>query len=179
MDQDVSPAVVAITQRAVQLAQGLPTLPFGFGVDQVPDPLGLGKIQLAVLEGPPGKLARLSHAQAQFGKGLEQRLHHGPAAVHVELGGILPGIAGRALEEEHQRLVQRDAAMPQTTQARHAWRRNLAGQGSDSLARAGTRHPNDSHSGSPGRRGQGEDRWRHQSRLPTAAPAAAVISLRN
>ncbi len=59
-------------QRAAQLAQRLATLGLGLGVDQVGNALGLGQVQLAVLEGAARELARLGQAQTQGDQGLQQ-----------------------------------------------------------------------------------------------------------
>jgi hypothetical protein len=61
--------LVALAERATDLAEGLPALRLGLGVDQVGDALGLGQVQLAVLEGAARELARFGQAQAQIDQG--------------------------------------------------------------------------------------------------------------
>ena len=52
-----APAFIELGQRAIILAQRLPPLGIGLGVDQIGDGLGAGQVELAVLDRAAGELA--------------------------------------------------------------------------------------------------------------------------
>ena len=61
----VPPGLGAIAEQAAHLLERLPALRLGLGADQVGQRLDLGEIELAVLEGAAGELARLRQPQAR------------------------------------------------------------------------------------------------------------------
>ena len=65
LDQPRAPALGAVAEQALQLPKRLPALRLGFGADQIGQPLDRGEIELAVLEGAAGELARLGRPQAR------------------------------------------------------------------------------------------------------------------
>ncbi len=90
LDQRGPPSLVQACQRPVGLTQGLSPLPFGFGIDEVGEPLGLGQIDPAVVERTARELAGLRQpAACDFPDGAKHGLHHGPAAVNVQLDDVL------------------------------------------------------------------------------------------
>ena len=66
-----APQVTGPAQSPVELGQGLAPLGLGLGINEVSDPLGLGQIEPAILEGAAGELAGLRKAQAKGPKGLQ------------------------------------------------------------------------------------------------------------
>ena len=48
-----------VAEQSFQLPQRLAALPIGVGMDQIVETFGLGQIELAILEGAPGKFAGL------------------------------------------------------------------------------------------------------------------------
>ena len=86
-------------QRAAGQRQRGAALRLGLGLEQVGEPLGLGEVDAAVLEGAAGELAGLGGAQALHPA--ERREHAGDdraAAMEMQLGDILAGRALRARE---------------------------------------------------------------------------------
>ena len=71
LDKVSAPHVPGPAQGAVELGQGLAPLGLGLGINEVSDPLGLGQIEPAILEGAAGELAGLRKAQAKGRKGLQ------------------------------------------------------------------------------------------------------------
>ena len=59
-----APVARSVAEQAVELPQRLAALQVGVGVNQVVEALGLGEIELAVLEGAAGELARLGGTHA-------------------------------------------------------------------------------------------------------------------
>ncbi len=163
LKQRLAPGLVAPAEGAAQLGQGLTPLPLGLGVDQVRHRLGLGQIELAVLERPPGEFPRLRQPQAKsqerFGDGVD---HRGPA-MQVQFGRILACVAARSGRPKHQGLVHHAAiAVLQPPQPRLPRRRGRSGQRLDRRPnrRSGQAHHRDG--GASGRCGQGEDGVGHQ-----------------
>ena len=62
LDQPRAPGLGAVAEQAVQLPKRLPALRLGLGADQVGQALDRGEVELAVLEGAAGELARLRQA---------------------------------------------------------------------------------------------------------------------
>ena len=132
LDQLRAPALVQPRQRPASLPPRLPRLRLGLRVHQVGYRLGLGQVDLAVLEGAPRELARL--CQPRPGDRAERPQHrqrHSAPAVHVELGHVLAGLAVRPCEPEHQPLIQHLACLwvpdvPQRRPARGSARRRHA-----------------------------------------------------
>ncbi len=74
------------------MPQGLAALRFGLGVDEVGEAFGFGEVELAVLEGAAGELARLGGPQAlDRRQGAENPLDHRPSAMNLQLGHVLAG----------------------------------------------------------------------------------------
>ena len=99
LDRARAPGLGAIAEQAAHLLQRLPPLRLGVGADQVGERLDLGEVELAVLEGAAGELAGLRHPQARDPAERRQRGgDHGAAAVELELGHVLAGLAARRRE---------------------------------------------------------------------------------
>ena len=83
---------------ALHLTQRLAALAFGLGRDQIGEAFHRGEIELAVLEGAPGEFAGLGRAQALEARRrrCKHRGDHGAAAVQLQLGDVLAGLAMRA-----------------------------------------------------------------------------------
>ena len=95
-------------QPAFHLGECLTALRLGLGRHQIGDPLCLGEIEAACLEGTPGELAGLGGPQA--GKRRErvrERREDGGAAVDVELRHVLAGGAAGRREPESKTAVDR------------------------------------------------------------------------
>ncbi len=102
------PGLGAVAEQAAHLLERLPALRLGLGADQVGERLDLGEVELAVLEGAAGELARLRQPQPL--DPAERRQHRGDdrvAAVELKLHHVLAGLAAGAGKPERQRLVDR------------------------------------------------------------------------
>ena len=148
-------------QPAVHLSEGLFALGLGLGRHQVGDPLGLGEIEAACLEGAAGELAGLGRAQA--GKARErvrERVQDRRPAVDVELRHVLARGAGRRREPEGKAPVDgrarlRLAEAPQRGPARLRQRR--AADPRERLSRRGARDPDHRDGGARPAAGERED----------------------
>jgi len=106
-----APILVEAMQRAIHLLQSELALLVGFGGDQVGDRLGLGEVELAVLEGAAREFAGLGQpAEAQSADRLQGALDHGAPAMQVQLGHRLAGLGVRRLEPHDQPAIDRLAA---------------------------------------------------------------------
>ena len=106
-----APVLVEAMQRAIHLLQRQLALLVGFGADQVGDGLGLGEVELAVLEGAARELAGLGQAaEAQLADRLQRAADHGAPAMQVQLGHGLAGLGVGRLEPHDQAAVDRLAA---------------------------------------------------------------------
>ena len=63
LDDALAPVACAIAEQALQLPQRLAALAIRVGVNEIVEALGLGEIELAVLERAARELARLSRAR--------------------------------------------------------------------------------------------------------------------
>ncbi len=99
-DQPGAPALIERAERALGLAQRLAALALGLGVHQIGQALGFGQVELAVLEGAAGELARLGgRARRRLCKAsLDHRGDHRRPAMDVQFGHILAGEARRTRE---------------------------------------------------------------------------------
>ena len=148
LDQPLAPGFGLLAERALHLPERLPPLAFGLGVDQVGQALDGGQIELAVLKRAPGELARLGRPQAvepaQRGKG---RGNNGAAAVQLELGCVLAGLAVGAGKPERQRLVDhlpgRRIAHAREPRLARLWNLDAEGLQRVAGARAGNAHDGD------------------------------------
>ena len=123
-DHALPPARVYLAERPFGLAQGLAPLCRGLGVDQVGQALDAGEVELAVLEGATGELAWLRQPAAlDAADRLEHGLHHGAAAVHLQLGHVLPGLAPGRSEPQRQGVVDELArrGVPHAPEGGKAW----------------------------------------------------------
>ena len=106
LNQPQSPVLGTIAKETLELPHGLPPLRLGIGVDQVGQSLDRGQVELAVVEGAPGEFTGFGRSQPrqprQRRKGGSD---HRPAPVQLKLDHVLAGLGIRALEEQHQRLV--------------------------------------------------------------------------
>ena len=106
-----APILVEAMQRAIHLLQRQPALLVGLGRDQVGDGLGLGEVELAVLEGAARELAGLGQAaETQLADRLQGALDHGAPAMQVQLGHGLAGLGVGRLEPHDQPAIDRLAA---------------------------------------------------------------------
>ena len=114
--------------------------------DQVGQTLDRGQIHAAVLEGPAGELARLGMTQAlELPQRRQHRRDHGAAAVHLQLGDVLAGLAVGAGEPERQALIDAVAGcgIAHPRQRRPPRLRDAADQLFQGHARARTRDADD------------------------------------
>ena len=158
--QPLRPTVMERGEAALGLLQGLPALGSGFGGDQVGNALGGGEVQLAVDEGAAGELARLGGACARRDQRLRHAGDHGRAAMEVQLGAVLAGVAAGRREPEDQGAVERLARIgvaqsPQAGRSRRGQRR--AGHAPHYLGRAGARQAHHGDRRPAGAGGEGED----------------------
>ena len=112
LDQPRAPGLGAVAEQTLELAIGLPALRLGFGADQIGQALDRGEIELAVLEGAARELARLRRPQSLDAP--ERAEHRGDdraAAVQLQLGDVLAGLAVRPGKPQRQRLVDHFAAV--------------------------------------------------------------------
>ena len=102
-----TPVLVEPVQGPVHLLQCLPSLRRRLGRHQIGDALGLGEIELSVLERAARELARLGHAtESEMGERIQRRPHDGAAAMEMQLGHRLSGLGVRRGEPGDQRLVE-------------------------------------------------------------------------
>ena len=122
------PVLRALTEQSLELPQRLSPLRLGVGMDQIIETLGLGQIELAVLECAPRKLARLRRPQAvDPAELLEDRGKHGAAAVHLQFGDVFAGRTVRSRKEQHHRIVDgRTGRVAQRGESRNARRGQVA-----------------------------------------------------
>jgi hypothetical protein len=112
------------------LAEGLASLTLGFGVHEVGEAFGFGEVELAVLEGAAGELARLRWPHAGLAKRcVDDGGNDGRAAMNVEFGDVFAGEARWAWKPERQAVIERKAGarIAKGFARRHAWRRQSAG----------------------------------------------------
>ena len=109
-------------ERAAGQRQRRAALRFGLGREQIGEPLGLGEVDPAILEGAAGELARLGGAQPlDPAERRQHRRDHRAAAMEMQLGDILAGRAGRARESElpaHYQGLRRPIAKPRQRRRR-------------------------------------------------------------
>jgi hypothetical protein len=123
-DQSGAPGLVKLIEHAFILAESLPPLSLGFGVNQIGQRFGAGEIQLAILDRPPGEFARLGWPQPGNGrKGAQQCLDDCPSPVDMEFGAVLAGEAGRPPEPQCQTTVDFACGIAKAPQRRHPRRR--------------------------------------------------------
>jgi hypothetical protein len=88
------------------LAKRLAALGFRFGPDQIGEPLDLGKVEAAMLEGAAGELTGLCGAQSrQPPQRHQSRCNDRPAAMQLQLRDVLAGFAMGRREPKRQGLV--------------------------------------------------------------------------
>ena len=93
-------------QMPPHLPERLPALRLGLGRHQVGEPLDRGEIHAAVLERAAGELAGLGVAEAfELRERRQRRGDHRAAAVDLQLGDVLAGLALRRREPERQAFV--------------------------------------------------------------------------
>lgn len=138
IDRLVPPGRNLTAQGSFELAEGLPPLALGLGVDQVGDGLGLGEIHPPVEQGSPGELAGSGGAAAGMGRqhGEDAAAHREPS-VQVKLGHVFAAVGSRAGEEGHERPVEHRSVhrIPQGPQGQAPRRGEGASQGFEDGAR--------------------------------------------
>ena len=104
--QPVAPAFVEAMQPPFHLGERLAALGLGLGRHQVGDPLRLGEVEAACLEGAAGELAWLGRTKAgKCPERLQQRAEDGRATVDVEFRHVLAGGAAGCREPEGKAAV--------------------------------------------------------------------------
>ena len=77
----------------------------GFGLDQVDDRFGLGKVDPSVEKGPAGELPRLGQTGPATERRFQDFLENEDPAVGLDLGHILPGVGLGLGHEDRQDFV--------------------------------------------------------------------------
>ena len=161
-DQRRAPAVIEAREIAARLAQGLAALAFGLGVDEIGEALHLGEIDLAVVEGATGELARLGHAAAgHLADGGKHGLDHSAAAVTVQLDDVLAGEALGPREPDNDAAIEglRGARVDKGATGGDTWLRpGLARHQLEHHAPGRPGDANHCHAGAAGGARKGEDR---------------------
>ena len=107
----------------MHLAERLPALALRFSRHQVGEAFHRGEIELAVLEGAAGELAGLGGLEAiDAAERSKHRGDHRAAAVQLQLGGVLAGLALRRRKPQDQRLVDGLFGCGSRTRPSAAWR---------------------------------------------------------
>ena len=143
-------------ERPIELAQGLPALRLGLGVDQVGQTLDGAEIHLAIDEGAARELASLGRpASRDRGERPQHRRHDGAAAMHLELGRVLAGEARWPRKPQDQGTIEdRARGVAERSQRGTARGGTGAGEGQDGGVRCRTRHA-DHRDGRPPRPARG------------------------
>ena len=98
-----APGLGAVAEQALHLPERLAALAFGLGADQVGQAFDRGEVELAVLEGAAGEFAGFGRAQAVDAAKRRQRgRDHRAAAMQLQLGDVLAGLAVRPGKPERQ-----------------------------------------------------------------------------
>jgi hypothetical protein len=85
-------------------------LPFGFGAQQIRQPLGLGKVEAPVEQGATGELAWTSLAQSSNGRQFcEQARHNRATTVKMKFDERLPSGRVRSREAQQQCFIDQGA----------------------------------------------------------------------
>ena len=106
LDQPRAPAFGAVAEQAFHLPERLAALRLGLGTDQIGQAFDRGEIELAVLERAAGELAGLRRPQPlDPAERSQHRGDHRAAAVQLQLGRVLAGLAVRPGKPQRQRLV--------------------------------------------------------------------------
>ena len=104
--QPVAPAFVEAMQPPFHLGERLAALGLGLGRHQVGDPLRLGEVEAACLEGAAGELAWLGRTKAgKCPERIEQLSEDGKPAMDVEFRHVLAGGAAGRREPEGKAAV--------------------------------------------------------------------------
>ena len=106
LDQPPPPRLGTVADQALELTKRLAALRRRLGRDQVRQALDRGEIELAVLERTARELARLGRPQAlDATERIEHARNDSLAAVHLQLGHVLAGLAARPRKPQRQRLI--------------------------------------------------------------------------
>src|SRR5271169_213064 len=106
-DQAFPPGLVELSQLARELPEGLPTLGRGFRRHQIDNRLGLGEIELAMLEGALTEFTGFRQSKSGQAPQIGQYcIQYRSAAVHVQLRHILAGIAPGPSKPRDQPVIQ-------------------------------------------------------------------------
>ena len=152
LDQSPPPSLGAVADQAFELAKRETPLRLSFGGDEIGQPLDRREIEPAVLERAAGELASLGRPATLDRR---ERIKHAGndrlAAMKLQLGHVLAGLAVRRRKPQRQRLVDDLAAR----RIAHARQRRLArlGQAPDQFPKRNARaRPRDAHHGNRRRR---------------------------
>jgi hypothetical protein len=146
--------------KALEVLVRLPALRLRLGRDQVGEPFDRGPIHAAVFERAAGEFAGLGLAQAvELSQRRENRRDHGAAAVDLQLGRVLAGLAVRPGEPQHQAFIDGIAAcgIAHARQRRASRLRHPADHLFQREARARTTDANDRDRRRRSAGGEGED----------------------
>ena len=106
LDQLPPPSLGAVADQTLELAERLPALRRRLCRDQVGQALHRREIEPAVLEGAAGELAGFGRPAAfDLAERVEHRGNDRVAAVKLQLGRVLAGLAARRRKPEHQCFV--------------------------------------------------------------------------
>ncbi len=113
VDQALPPGFGAPASQALELPERLPALGRRLRRDEIGKPFDSREIEAAVLERAPSELTRLGQpATVDPAQRLEHGGNHRVAAVQLQFGDILAGLAVRRRKPQRQRLVDHVAVRP-------------------------------------------------------------------
>src|SRR6185437_5586784 len=160
LNQPLAPGLGRHAKGALHLPERLPPLALRFRCHQVGEAFHRGQIELAVLESSPGELAGLGRAQAlDVAEHVEHRGDHGEAAVQLQLGDVLAGLALRRGKPQRQRLIDKVArcGIADAAERGHARGGDLTGQRAQRRASARPGNADDSDGRGRAAGGESED----------------------
>ena len=180
LDQSPPPSLGAVADQTFELTKGEAPLRLRFGGDEIGQALDRREIEPAVFEGAAGELASLG-GPATLDR--RQRIEHTGndrlAAMKLQLGDVLAGLAARRRKPQRQRFVDDLTAR----RIAHPRQRRLArlGQAPDQFLKRNTgARPGDAHHSNRRRRpagGQREDGGTIRHNALLKAIGGSVLSL--
>gem|GEM_PF-3289814 len=172
MRQPFRPRIVKSGETAGCVFSGEAALHLGLGCDQVGQSLHLDQIHSSILEGSPGKLARLRAAQSlKFAQRSQHGFYSGTAAMNLQLGAVFTGEGIRTGKKENDTVIQFfTVAIPNRKQGGAARGWNVTAQIRDSVAGFGTAYTDDRDAGGQSAAGKRIDRIcnAHGKNIPDA-----------
>jgi hypothetical protein len=92
-------------EHTAGLGDGLPPLCLGLRIDEIGNPLGLGQVDLAVLESPASELSGLRETAAERRQRSQDTRNDSPTTVQEDLDDILPSEGGWCAIEQDDRTI--------------------------------------------------------------------------